>query len=126
VFPSPDTGRKVRNRTKEWNMQETWRQRATVGIFGLALGLSVLLPIATARSTGPADSVERQTIEQTAYDDMGRAQRGSKEFPTPGTPKLTCLDDYATRHTEWCQDWVMRLIRRNISPYDEDAHCPRP
>lgn len=64
-------------------MQETWRQRATVGSLGLALGLSVLVPIATARARGPADSVERQTIEQTAYDDMGRAARGSREFPTP-------------------------------------------
>jgi hypothetical protein len=86
-------------------------------------------------------SVERNSgsdrardVQQRAYDDIGRSARGSREFPTPdpaqyptlGTPKLTCLDDYATRHTDWCQDWVMKLIRKSISPYDEDAPTLRP
>jgi hypothetical protein len=82
-------------------MHNSWRRRATVGGLGLALGLLLVVIIAVAPPKGTADSIERQTIERTAYDDVGapRAARGihptpgTPEFPTPGTPKLTCLDD---------------------------------
>ena len=105
-----------------------------VGGLGLALGVLLVVIIAAAPPRSDAETIERRTTEQTAYDDMGRAERGSREFPasgtsehpTPGTPKLTCLDDYATRLTDWCQDWVMKLIRKGISPYDEDAPILHP
>jgi hypothetical protein len=102
-------------------MQRTWRRRATLGGLGLAVGLILFVPIAAAPSTEAVDVVERKTTQSTTSSAMGRAARGSTEFPTRGTPKLTCLDDYATRHTEWCQDWVMRLIRKGISPYEDAA-----
>ena len=114
-------------------MHTSWRRRTIVGGLGLALGL-LLVVIAAAPPRSDAETIERRTAERTAYDDMGRAERGSREFPTPGsteyptprTPKLTCLDDYATRHTDRCQDWVMKLIRRGISPYDDDAPILHP
>ena len=70
-------------------MQKTWMRRATVGGLGLALGLLLVVIMAAAPPKGTADPIERQTTELTAYDDMGRAARGSREFPTPGTQTLT-------------------------------------
>jgi hypothetical protein len=65
-------------------MQKTWRRRATVGSLVLAHGL-LLAVIAAAPPKGTAGSIERLTSEEAAYDDMERAERGSREFPTPGT-----------------------------------------
>ena len=115
-------------------MRETWKRRVSIAGIGLTLGLVLVVATAAGPSDRTAGPIERETTEQRAYNDVGRSARGSREFPTPdpaqyrtpGTPKLTCLDDYATRHTDWCQDWVMKLIRRGISPYDEDAPILHP
>ena len=73
-------------------MRKTWRRRATAGAVGLALGLILVVPIAAAPlSTGKPEVGERQTAERSACYDMGRAERGSREFPTPGTPMSTSL-----------------------------------
>jgi hypothetical protein len=115
-------------------MRETWKRRVSIACIGLTLGLVLVVATAAGPFKGTADPIERETTEQSAYDDMGRSARGSRQFPTPdpaqyptpGTPKLTCLDDYPTRHTDWCQDWVMKLIRKGISPYDKDAPILHP
>jgi hypothetical protein len=115
-------------------MRQTWKRRVSIVGIGLTLGLVLVVATAAGPSNGTADPIERQTTEQRAYGNVGRSARGSREFPTPnpaqyptpGTPKLTCLDDYATRHTDWCQAWVMKLIRKDVSPYDEDAPILHP
>ena len=73
-------------------MPKTWRRRATVGAVGLALGLILVAPIAGGlSSTGGSEVGERQTAEGSAYDDMERAERGSREFPKPGTATPTSV-----------------------------------
>src|SRR5262245_63638901 len=63
-------------------MKGTWRQWALIAVLGLALGLGVAAPTMGAPPKGSTGLVERRR----AADMMGRAERGSREFPTPGMP----------------------------------------
>lgn len=70
-------------------MRETWKRRVSIVSIGLTLGVFLIVAIAAGPSKGTAGSIERETTEQTAYDDMGRAARGSTEFPALRTPQPT-------------------------------------
>ncbi|HEY3212681.1 MAG TPA: hypothetical protein VGL16_05685 [Actinomycetota bacterium] len=54
----------------------------------LLLRLILVVLIAATLPKGTAGLVERQVTERTTYGPSGRAERGSTEFPTPGTPTL--------------------------------------
>lgn len=70
-------------------MRDNWKRRLSIVGIGLTLGLFLIVATAAGPSKGTADPVERETTEQTAYDDIGRAARGSREFPALGTPQPT-------------------------------------
>jgi hypothetical protein len=70
-------------------MHSTQGGRVTVGGLGLILGVLLVVIMAAVPPKGTADPIGRQTSGRTAYDDMGRAARGSREFPTTGTSILT-------------------------------------
>jgi hypothetical protein len=99
-----------------------WKRQVSIAGIGLTLGLVLVLATAAIRRTEQRIRSSERRASRGHTTTWWRSVRGSREFPTPypaqyptpGTPKLTCLDDYATRHTEWCQDWVTKLIRRGI------------
>ena len=78
-------------------MEGTWKRRSTAGGIGLALGLVLVAIIAAAPPKETTSRVERRTAEPSAYNDMGRAARGSREFPTPGTHAPTCGEGVSCR-----------------------------
>ena len=70
-------------------MRETWKRRVSIAGIGLTLGLVLVVATAAGPSNGTTGPTERETTEQRAYDDMGRSARGSREFPSLGTPAPT-------------------------------------
>jgi hypothetical protein len=68
-------------------MQGIWKRGVTVAAIALSLGLVLMAITAAAPPKATMGNLEQQA-EQT-QGSFGRAERGSREFPTPDTPTLT-------------------------------------
>jgi hypothetical protein len=67
-------------------MQPKGMQHASVAAIALSLGL--VLMVVTAAAAKQTSVAGRQTAPSTARGAFGRAERGSREFPTPDTSTL--------------------------------------
>jgi hypothetical protein len=121
-------------------MRRIGMRRASVAAIGLTLAL--VLMVVTAAAEKQTSVAERPTTPSAAEGTFGRAERGSREFPTPDAPTLdvgpstdsggvyikgvgtvshALIDDYFDRVQA-----RMRDIRKGISPHDETSRKPLP
>ena len=69
-------------------MQKNWRRGATVAAIALSLGLVLMVVTAAAPPKLTTSALEREG-QQATQGSFGRAERGSREFPTRGTSGVT-------------------------------------
>ena len=121
-------------------MRRMGMRRASVAAIGLTLALALV--VVTAAAEKQTSIAERATTPSAAEGTFERAERGSREFPTPDAPTLdvgpstdsggVCIKGLGTVSHALIDNYFdrvqvrMRDIRKGISPHDQTSRTPSP